>query len=58
MKTHDIDAVTRGLNPAPTTEVSDAAWSDLSAGITAATRSRTSRSSASRPAAVRPAPAS
>jgi hypothetical protein len=36
MKTHDIDAVTRGLNPAPTTEVTDAAWSDLSAGITAA----------------------
>ena len=35
MKTPDIDAVTRGLNPAPNTEVSDAAWSDLSAGITA-----------------------
>ncbi len=36
MKTHDIDAVTRGLNPAPTTEVTDAAWSDLSTGITGA----------------------
>jgi hypothetical protein len=35
MKTHDIDAVTRGLNPTPNAEVSDAAWSELSDGITA-----------------------
>ena len=31
---NDIDAVTRGLNPAPDTHVSDAAWAELSAGIT------------------------
>lgn len=36
MKTHDIDAVTRGLNPTPHTEISDAAWTDLSDGITTA----------------------
>jgi hypothetical protein len=34
MKTHDIDAVTRDLNPAPTTDVSADAWSQLSDGIT------------------------
>ena len=34
MKTHDIDAVTRGLKPSPTTDVSDTAWAELSAGIT------------------------
>ncbi|GAA1554866.1 hypothetical protein GCM10009789_05400 [Kribbella sancticallisti] len=36
MKTHDLEAVTRGLNPAPTTEITDAAWTQLSDGITAA----------------------
>lgn len=41
MKTHDIDAVTRELNPAPTTEVSEAAWSQLSDGITAASTAST-----------------
>lgn len=35
MKTHDIDAVTRGLNPSPGTSVSEAAWAELSDGITA-----------------------
>jgi len=35
MKTHDIDAVTRDLNPSPGTPVSDAAWAELSDGITA-----------------------
>lgn len=34
MKTPDLDAVTRGLNPSPSTSVSEAAWSELSAGIT------------------------
>lgn len=32
---NDIDAVTRGLNPTPDTHVSDAAWDELSAGISA-----------------------
>ncbi|WP_020391804.1 hypothetical protein [Kribbella catacumbae] len=35
MKTHDIDAVTRGLNPSPGTSVSESAWAELSDGITA-----------------------
>jgi hypothetical protein len=35
MKTHDIDAVTRGLNPSPHAAVSETAWADLSDGITA-----------------------
>jgi len=34
---NDIDAVTRGLNPAPDTHVSEAAWAELSAGITEST---------------------
>ncbi|MEU4392016.1 hypothetical protein [Kribbella sp. NPDC023855] len=36
MKTPDIDAVTRGLNPSPNTSASEAAWADLSNGITTA----------------------
>jgi hypothetical protein len=36
MKTHDIDAVTRGLNPSPSTQVSESAWAELSDGITSA----------------------
>ena len=34
---NDIDAVTRGLNPAPDTHVSEAAWTELSEGITETT---------------------
>lgn len=43
MKTHDIDAVTRGLNPSPTTEVSETAWADLSDGIIASGAEDTTR---------------
>ncbi|HET6292503.1 MAG TPA: hypothetical protein VFG33_03990 [Kribbella sp.] len=35
MKTHDIDAVTRGLAPTTGARVSQEAWADLSDGITA-----------------------
>ena len=34
---NDIDAVTRGLNPAPDTHISEAAWTELSTGITEST---------------------
>ncbi|WBQ05933.1 hypothetical protein [Kribbella sp. CA-293567] len=36
MKTHDLDAVTRGLDPTRSTTISDAAWGELSDGITSA----------------------
>jgi hypothetical protein len=43
MKTHDLDAVTRGLDPSPSTSVSEAAWSELSGGITEAAAEDTTR---------------
>jgi hypothetical protein len=41
MKTHDLDAVTRGLDPSPSTQISESAWSDLSDGITATVQTTT-----------------
>ncbi|WP_112248493.1 hypothetical protein [Kribbella monticola] len=35
MKTHDLDAVTRGLGPSPSTQITESAWTELSDGITA-----------------------
>ncbi|MEV8373947.1 hypothetical protein AB0P21_14470 [Kribbella sp. NPDC056861] len=43
MKTDDIDAVLRGLNPSTSTEISDSAWAELSAGITNAPSDTTTR---------------
>jgi hypothetical protein len=48
MKTPDIDAVTRGLNPTPSTEVSETAWTELSAGITLDAGDETTRTAPSR----------
>ncbi|QNE19472.1 hypothetical protein F1D05_18075 [Kribbella qitaiheensis] len=53
METPDIDAVTRGLNPSPDTHISEAAWTELSAGITETVGEPIARSAAKAPGRLR-----